>query len=123
MASRNGIEGVRRHYSWQACRGLPARIQGLTGKSQPIPSGRPASTRAALPRPRDIHRPGSEPGRQPDCASTFVEAMRETADASPSCIATGRRIDSALALMKKQGIPTPDVLISSLGTRIHYGRH
>ena len=37
-------------------------------------------------------------------------------------IATGRRIDSRLALMKKQGIPTPDVLISSLGTRIHYGQ-
>ena len=36
-------------------------------------------------------------------------------------IATGRRIDSALAVIKKYGIPSPDVLISSLGTRIHYG--
>ena len=35
---------------------------------------------------------------------------------------TSRRIDSALALMKKHQIPTPDILISSLGTRIHYGQ-
>ena len=31
-------------------------------------------------------------------------------------IATGRRIDTALTLMRKHGIPRPDVLISSLGT-------
>jgi sucrose-phosphate synthase len=30
-------------------------------------------------------------------------------------------MDSALAVMKKHGLPNPDVLISSLGTRIHYG--
>ena len=35
---------------------------------------------------------------------------------------TGRRIDSALAVMKKHQIPAPDILISSLGTRIHYGQ-
>jgi len=37
-------------------------------------------------------------------------------------IATGRRIDSALALMKKNSIPIPNIFISSLGTRIHYGK-
>ncbi len=37
-------------------------------------------------------------------------------------IATGRRLDSALAVMKKHGIPSPDVLITGLGTRIHYGK-
>ena len=36
-------------------------------------------------------------------------------------IATGRRIDSALAILKRNDVPMPDVLISSLGTRIHYG--
>ncbi|MDO8844264.1 HAD-IIB family hydrolase [Methylicorpusculum sp.] len=35
-------------------------------------------------------------------------------------IATGRRLDSALAILKKNGLPTPDVLITSLGTEISY---
>ena len=33
-----------------------------------------------------------------------------------------RRIDSALVFMKSHRIPNPDILISSLGTRIHYGQ-
>ena len=52
----------------------------------------------------------------------FVEVLRENRKCVSFGIVTGRRIDSALALMKKHGIPTPDVLISSLGTRIHYGK-
>jgi sucrose-phosphate synthase len=35
-------------------------------------------------------------------------------------IATGRRLDSALAVMKRYGIPQPDVLITCLGTEIYY---
>jgi sucrose-phosphate synthase len=47
--------------------------------------------------------------------------MRERRQSALLGIATGRRIDSALATMRKHDIPRPDVLISSLGTRIHYG--
>ena len=35
-------------------------------------------------------------------------------------IATGRRLDDALAMLQKYHIPQPDVLISSQGTEIHY---
>lgn len=35
-------------------------------------------------------------------------------------IATGRRLDSALAILKKNGLPTPDIMITSLGTEIVY---
>ncbi len=36
-------------------------------------------------------------------------------------IVSGRRFESVLAVLKKHDVPVPDVLISSLGTRIHYG--
>ena len=123
MASRNGIEGVRRHYSWQAhARAYLAHIQGLTGKSQPIPSGRLAP-RTLRYRDRAIFTDLDQNlVGNPTALQTFVEVMRENRRCVTFGIATGRRIDSALALMKKQGIPTPDVLISSLGTRIHYGQ-
>lgn len=123
LASRNGIEGVRRHYSWQAhARAYLARIQGLTGKSQPIPSSQPAP-RTLRYRDRAIFTDLDQNlVGNPTALQAFVEVMRENRKCVTFGIATGRRIDSALALMKKQGVPTPDVLISSLGTRIHYGQ-
>src|SRR5690606_8395044 len=35
-------------------------------------------------------------------------------------IVTGRRLDNALATLRKHKIPQPDVLISGQGTEIHY---
>lgn len=37
-------------------------------------------------------------------------------------IATGRRLEPALALLEEMGVPTPDVLVTTSGTEIHYGR-
>ena len=36
-------------------------------------------------------------------------------------VATGRRIDSAVKILKKFGVPTPDIFITSVGSEIHYG--
>jgi sucrose-phosphate synthase len=36
-------------------------------------------------------------------------------------VATGRRLDSALQVLKKWKVPQPDVLITAVGTEIHYG--
>ena len=52
----------------------------------------------------------------------FAEVIKANRKCVSFGIATSRRIDSALALMKNHQIPTPDILISSLGTRIHYGQ-
>ena len=122
-ASQNGIRGVRRHYAWQAhTKAYLGRISTLPGKEQPLPYEQPAP-RAMRYRDRAIFTDldqnllGNRAALQ-----HFVAAVRENRKCVTFGIATGRRIDSALALMKKNAIPTPDVLISSLGTRIHYGQ-
>ena len=122
-AARNGIEGVRRHYSWQAhAEAYLAKIHDLDTGYAPLPRERKAS-RALRYRDRAIF---SDLDQNlignPGALKRFVEVMRENRKCVTFGIATGRRIDSALALMKKQGIPAPDMLISSLGTRIHYGQ-
>ena len=39
-------------------------------------------------------------------------------------VATGRTVESALSLLEKAGVPRPDVLITAVGSEIHYGeRH
>jgi sucrose-phosphate synthase len=57
----------------------------------------------------------------PDSLPAFAEFLRENKRRITFGIATGRIFGSALAVMRKHGIPRPDVLISGLGTRIHYG--
>jgi sucrose-phosphate synthase len=124
LAAQQGIKGVRQHYSWQAhAESYLATIQGLSGKYHPIPTEQPTPHAPRRYRDRaiftdlDLNLLGDPPALQ-----HFIEVMRENRKCVTFGIATGRRIDTALALMKRHHITTPDVLISSLGTRIHYGQ-
>jgi len=123
LASRNGIMGVRRHYSWQAhAEDYLAKVSELPGRDHPVPSERPAP-RTIRYRDRAIFTDLDQNLiGDPAALRRFVDVMRQNRKCVTFGIATGRRIDSALAVMKKHHIPTPDVLISSLGTRIHYGQ-
>jgi sucrose-phosphate synthase len=38
-------------------------------------------------------------------------------------VATGRTVDSAAAYLDRFGVPQPDVIISSVGAEIYYGKH
>ncbi|MFO7603610.1 MAG: HAD family hydrolase, partial [Gammaproteobacteria bacterium] len=53
----------------------------------------------------------------------FAQLLKDNARCSSFGIATGRRLDSALKLIKRYKIPTPDALVTSLGTEIHYGTY
>jgi sucrose-phosphate synthase len=123
QAAKNGIEGVRKFYSWQShVKSYLEKVDELPGKYQPIPSERP--TRAVRYRDRAIFTDLDQNlVGNPEALESFVEVIKQNRKCVTFGIVTGRRIDSALALMKKHGIPTPDILISSLGTRIHYGQN
>ena len=121
-ASRNGLEGVRKHYTWQAhaARYLE-KLRGLIDKPRKEPVEWPA-VRAARYRDRAIFTDIDQTLLgNPAALKQFAETIRQHRKRLAFGIATGRRIDAALAVMKKHGLPAPDVLISSLGTRIHYG--
>lgn len=123
QAVRNGLNGVRRHYSWQA------HAERYMAKVRDLPGGE-VSPIVGLPPPRAIRYRDRAIFTDldqnlignPVALEEFARVVRDNRRCVTFGIATGRRIDAALALMKKAGIPTPDVLISSLGTRIHYGR-
>ena len=121
--SRNGIEGVRTHYSWQAhAQKYVSAVLELSGKCQPLPA-QPQAPETLRYRDRMIVTDLDQNlVGDPGSLVAFVESVRDNRKKVIFGIATGRRLDSALALMNKFGIPRPDVLISSLGTRIHYGQ-
>ncbi|MCB1801188.1 MAG: HAD-IIB family hydrolase [Gammaproteobacteria bacterium] len=123
-ASRNGLNGVRRHYAWTAhAETYMKAVTALSEDTQSAPPVQPPP-RAIRYRDRaiftdlDLNLVGN-----PSALKRFADTILENRRCVTFGIATGRRIDSALALMKKYGIPSPDVLITSLGSRIHYGRN
>lgn len=122
-ASRNGIRGVRQHYTWKAhARQYLDKLPKLRREHHRLDtSGKPPPEiryrDRALFTDLDQNLLGD-----PKVLPRFADLMRAHQKRVIFGVATGRRIDSALAVMRKHGIPAPDVLISSLGTRIHYGR-
>lgn len=122
--SRNGIKGVRKHYSWQAhVKSYLAKVDKLESEYEVLPDERPVS-KALRYRDRAIFTDLDQNLiGNPTALKSFIALIKENRRCVSLGIATGRRIDSALSIMKKYGIPRPDILISSLGTRIHYGQN
>ena len=119
--STAGIQGTRKHYSWHAhASPYMETTAALPGRYKPIPSEQPVTRVRYRDRAIFTDLDQNLVGN-PTALKRFIEVMKANRKCVTFGIATGRRIDTALALMKKQGIPRPDVLISSLGTRIHYG--
>ena len=115
----NGIHKVREQYSWQAhAERYMARAKPLLKHHEPIPVAPKRHKRyrdRALFTDIDQSLIGDEEG-----VRQFAEAMRTSRKCSTFGIATGRRLDSALSEIRRHGIRDPDVLITGLGTEIHY---
>jgi sucrose-phosphate synthase len=121
--SRNGLIGVRKHYSWQAhaAKYLDA-VKPLPADHEKTPTTPPKHIKhryrdRAIFTDLDQNLLGNPAGLQ-----QFIEVVRRNRKCATFGIATGRRLDAALSTLKKFAIPMPDVLISSLGTKIHYSQ-
>ena len=120
-ASENGLSGVREHYSWAAhAEAYLAEIRKLTGHRQP--AGDDIAAYRLPYRDRAIFSDLDQSLLgDPDSIPAFAGFLRENERQVTFGIATGRSFNSALAALSREGLPEPDVLISGLGTRIHYG--
>ena len=118
--AREGLRGVQWHYSWQAHaeRYLTA-LQPLLQQQRPSrakPARRPMLYHdRAIFTDLDQNLLGD-----PESLAEFVRVVRENRKCASFGIATGRSLESALKMMRRHGIPMPDVLITSLGTDIHF---
>jgi sucrose-phosphate synthase len=117
----NGVRGVRRHYSWQAhAEKYLEVIRPVIEQTEPLQrmtlTRRPAHYRnRALFTDLDQNLLGDR-----QALEEFLQLMRRHQKEASFGIATGRRIDSALSVLRQYHIPQPDVLITGLGTEIHY---
>jgi len=116
-----GLEGVRVHYSWDAhARRYLKMMTPIAQRAERL-ERQPVQPRSALYRDRamvsdlDLNLIGDDQALQ-----ELVAQLRRQRTRSHFVIATGRRFDSALKLMKQHRIPEPDILITSSGTEIYY---
>jgi len=116
-----GLSNVARFYSWDAhARSYLHKVQDLVLQGKPLPRPTPIPkagqySRRALFTAIDNTLLGND-----EALAEFVSMARQRQRQFLFGIATGRRLDSALKIFKTYGIPTPDVLITSLGTEIYY---
>jgi sucrose-phosphate synthase len=126
--SRNGLRGVRDFYTWDAHvrrylkevgrflhRGRKRRRRELlsvtpVGETSPF-----LHTQGVLVCDLDDTLLGDRPALERLLA--WVKAHR---DRLAFGVATGRKLDSALYVLKEWGVPAPDVIIGGIGTEIRY---
>lgn len=120
--SGNGLKNVAMFYSWEAhAKRYLEMVNNLAFQSRVVARPAPLSrvpavqTRTcAIFTAIDNTLLGD-----PEALSLFVKLMREQHRRVLFGIATGRRLNSVLKILKVHSIPMPDVLITSLGTEIY----
>jgi sucrose-phosphate synthase len=119
--SANGLQNVAQYYSWDAhAQAYLQKIRTLSPHREHLPKTPPV-IKAGRYRKQAIFTAidntllGDTEGLE-----QFVKLIREKRKKFLFGIATGRRLDSVLAILKTHRIPMPDILITSLGTEIYY---
>jgi sucrose-phosphate synthase len=121
--SRAGLTNIPKHYSWHAHADRYMERLGALSSTHGEPAPQPRRTtpwryrdsavftdidQNLLGNPAGLHR--------------LTELMRSHRSRTIFGIATGRSLESAVSVLREYRIPRPDVLITSLGTKMHYGQ-
>tara|TARA_B100001971_G_scaffold212877_1_gene244242 strand:+ start:3446 stop:5620 length:2175 start_codon:yes stop_codon:yes gene_type:complete len=124
--SRAGLENVNKYYSWQrhVTRYLRDVKEVLKDADAPAPIARGRKSRRLPQVDRliiadiDNTLTGND-----EAMEDFFRLISEAEDNIGFGIATGRRYEDVLPLMESLNIPNPEVLITSVGTEIYYGKN
>ena len=125
--SKNGVINVKRHYTWaghvnkyvkELGNLLRKQRKNLRRQQIALHSGKSPIPLAQHAFITDIDNTllGNRAGHE-----ALVEWLRNNSGYNIFGIATGRPLESAVDILRKNRIPIPDVLITSVGSEIHYG--
>ena len=126
--SRNGLRGVRDHYTWDAHvrrylkeaaliirRDRKRRRRELVSASAGPDTSPFLQAQGVLVCDLDDTLLGDR-----DALARLLDWIRVQREFLAFGVATGRKLDSALYVLKEWGVPAPDVIISGIGTEIRY---
>ncbi len=128
--ARRGISGVVRHYTWDAHVGKYLRAvermlrrtrkqvrRDLAAYLHPDGANPLPFARRMLVSDIDNTLIGDR-----EALARLIEVLRGSGRELGFAVATGRSLESTLAVLRQWRVPRPDVLITSVGSEIHYGR-
>ena len=121
ILAQNGIRNVKQHYTWEAhVETYVKMLQPIIDKTEPLQrmalQRRPMMyNNAAIVSSIDQNLFGD-----PESLRELINILNEKRKNICFCIATGRRLDSALKVLRQHNIPQPDTLLTSMGTEIYY---
>jgi len=120
--SKNAVRGATTHYSWSGhVKTYLKAVNSLLRKT------------AAPSKPHGLHKPSAALDRllisdidntllgDADGLRALWERLQDSGQRVGFAVATGRRLESALKILDAWGLPVPDVLITAVGSEIHYG--
>jgi sucrose-phosphate synthase len=119
--SKNGVSGAHRHFSWPGhVETYLKQVGDIIAKTSQRHNFKPAKSRLPMVDRLaffaiDNTLSGDEPSMR-----ELVTLLRANAEHSGFGIATGRSLTSTRKFLKKMGLPSPDILVTSVGTEIHY---
>lgn len=121
--SKNGIKGTKEHYSWGGHVAKYLREvnkvfgkRGPRGRMVPRAKSRLPAVKRLLVCDLDNTLLGDAEALQ-----ALLERVEQGNHELGLGIATGRTLDSAVKALKDWGVPRPDLLITGVGTQLHYG--
>jgi sucrose-phosphate synthase len=119
--AQNGLKKVKEYYTWDShVDSYIKMLQPIIDKTERLPK------RSLKRRPMMYHNGAIVSSidqnllGDPESLKELVNLLVEKRKTISFCIATGRRLDSALRVLRQHNIPQPDTLITSMGTEIYY---
>ena len=127
--SRNGINGVREHYSWEShCEQTVNIFKRLLPSSalnkdfeKKLPKKMPFGKRLTTLNKLLITDIDNTLVGNADRLSELLQLLDKNRSHIGWGVATGRSLEMTMDIMTEQNIPIPDILICSVGTEIYYG--
>ncbi len=135
--SRNGITGVARHYSWEAhAHSYLKHIERVLYKARKqsrwptlsAPSSlAPSALRSEVTQPlvKAAHLLMTDLDNtligNPDALARMLDWLRAQSGRVAFGVATGRTLESTLKLLREHQVPTPQVMVTSVGSDVCYG--
>ena len=119
--SRAGVRGVHRHYSWQAhVRRYLRAVHRIVGRRHRARRFAPARSRLPTVDRMVVCDIDNTLLGDREALAAFLERLRAQGGRVGFGVATGRRLESAVRVLKEWGVPTPDLFITAVGSEIHY---
>jgi sucrose-phosphate synthase len=121
--SKNGVRGVHRHFSWNAhvkkyMRAAAMVIQQSERRRFYKPKSRLITADRILVSDIDNTLIGDRAALR-----KLLKVLKQAGERVAFGVATGRGMKLTLEALKEWEIPTPQILITSVGSEIHYGPH